>query len=189
VFKSNGNVIFDVMNEPNGIAATTVATLNQAAINGIRASGATTQLILAEGTAWTGAWSWSSSGNAAAFTSLKDPNNNLAIEMHQYLDSDSSGTSATCVSSTIGAERLANATTWLKQNNLKGFLGEMGAGSNPTCIAAVSGALCSMQQSGAWIGALWWAAGPWWGTYFQSIEPPSGAAIPSILPQALMPYL
>ena len=147
VFKSNSNVIFDVMNEPNGIAATTVATLNQAAINGIRASGATTQLILAEGTAWTGAWSWSSSGNAAAFTSLKDPNNNLAIgmsslpnldsrvtyeltEMHQYLDSDSSGTSATCVSSTIGAERLANATTWLKQNNLKGFLGEMGAGSN-----------------------------------------------------------
>lgn len=52
--------------------------------------------------------------------------------MHQYLDSDGSGTSATCVSSTIGAERLADATTWLQQNNLKGFLGEMGAGSNGT---------------------------------------------------------
>ena len=51
-------------------------------------------------------------------------------EMHQYLDSDGSGTSATCVSSTIGAERLAAATTWLQQNGLKGFLGEMGAGSN-----------------------------------------------------------
>jgi len=188
-FKTNSHVIFDVMNEPNGIAATTVATLNQAAINGIRASGATTQLILAEGTSWTGAWTWASSGNAAAFTGLKDPNNNLAIEMHQYLDSDGSGTSATCVSSTIGAERLANATAWLQQNNLKGFLGEMGAGSNPTCISAVSGALCSMQQSGVWLGALWWAAGPWWGTYYQSIEPPSGAAIASILPQALMPYL
>lgn len=30
---------------------------NQAAVNGIRASGATTQLILVEGTSYTGAWS------------------------------------------------------------------------------------------------------------------------------------
>ena len=83
--------------------------------------------------------------------------------MHQYLDSDGSGTSPTCVSSTIGAERLQAATQWLKDNNLKGFLGELGAGSNSACISAVQGALCSMQQSGVWIGALWWAAGPWWG--------------------------
>jgi len=68
--------------------------------------------------------------------------------MHQYLDSDSSGTSATCVSSTIGAERIADATNWLKSTGFKGFLGEMGAGSNPTCISAVKGALCSMQQAG-----------------------------------------
>lgn len=84
--------------------------------------------------------------------------------MHQYLDSDSSGTSGTCVSSTILAERLAAATAWLKANNFKGFLGEVGAGSNDVCIAAVKGGLCSMQQSGVWIGATWWAAGPWWGT-------------------------
>ena len=50
--------------------------------------------------------------------------------MHQYLDSDGSGTNATCVSSTIGADRLQAATQWLQQNNLKGFLGEIGAGSN-----------------------------------------------------------
>jgi endoglucanase len=87
----------------------------------------------------------------------------VSTEMHQYLDSDSSGTSPNCVSSTVGRERLQVATEWLRRNNLKGFLGEMGAGSNPTCIEAVQGALCSMQQSGVWIGALWWAAGPWWG--------------------------
>lgn len=52
------------------------------------------------------------------------------VEMHQYLDSDGSGTSATCVSNTIGAERLQDATNWLQANNLKGFLGELGAGSN-----------------------------------------------------------
>lgn len=99
---------------------------------------------------------WVSSGNAAAFQSLRDPNNNIAfgqfchmghlpiplfthiginsLEMHQYLDSDGSGTSGTCVSSTIGAERLAAATAWLKQNNFKGFLGEIGGGSNGAYI-------------------------------------------------------
>ncbi|KAG8714646.1 hypothetical protein FRC11_007653 [Ceratobasidium sp. 423] len=187
-FKSNSNVIFDVNNEPNGVEASYAATYNQAAINGIRAAGAT-QLILVEGTAWSGAWSWVSSGNADAFKSLTDPSNNFAIEMHQYLDSDSSGTSATCVSSTIMAERISVATAWLKANNLKGFLGEFGGGSNDACIAAIKGGLCAMQESGVWIGALWWAAGPWWGDYFQSIEPPSGAAIQRILPEALLPFL
>ncbi|KAJ7475903.1 endoglucanase [Mycena latifolia] len=206
-FKNNANVIFDVMNEPNGIPASTAFALNQAAVNGIRASGATTQLILVEGTAWTGAWTWVSSGNGAAFTALKDPNNNVAIEMHQYLDSDGSGTNAACVSSTIGVERIAAATAWLQANKMKGFLGEIGAGNNAACIcqypsghrgnqlillitAAVSGALCSMQQSGVWIGASWWAAGPWWpADYFTSIEPPSGLSIAQVMPQALMPYL
>ncbi|KAH6909105.1 endoglucanase [Coprinopsis sp. MPI-PUGE-AT-0042] len=186
-FKSNSRVIFDIVNEPNGMDAKVVFDLNQAALNAIRATGAT-QLILVEGTAWTGAWSWVSSGNAAAFVNIKDPLNNVAIEMHQYLDSDSSGTSATCVSSTIARERLAAASAWLKQNNLKGFLGEMGAGSNPTCIEAVKGGLCSLLESGQWIGFTWWAAGPWWGTYFQSLEPPNGPALAQVFPQAIKPF-
>lgn len=47
----------------------------------------------------------------------------IDIEMHQYLDSDGSGTSDVCVSSTIGAERLQVATAWLQQYGFKGFLG------------------------------------------------------------------
>ncbi|KAG8790989.1 hypothetical protein FRC12_010425 [Ceratobasidium sp. 428] len=188
-FKGDSKVIFDINNEPHDVAASLAFSFNQAAVNAIRSAGATSQLILVEGTSWSGAWSWVSSGNGDAYKAIKDPNNNIAIEMHQYLDSDSSGTSATCVSSTIMAERLAAATAWLKSNNLKGFLGEVGGGSNDVCIAAIKGGLCSMQQSGVWIGALWWAAGPWWGTYFQSIEPPSGAAVSRILPEALLPFL
>ncbi|CAL1715810.1 unnamed protein product [Somion occarium] len=188
-FKTDSNVIFDIQNEPHDIPAQTVFNLMQAAVNGVRSSGATTQLILVEGTSWTGAWTWSTSGNSQVFGAIKDPNNNVAIEMHQYLDSDGSGTSPTCVSPTIGAERLQAATQWLQQNNLKGFLGEIGTGSNAACISALQGAFCAMQQSGVWIGALWWAAGPWWGNYFQSIEPPTGAAVPQVLPQALVPFL
>jgi endoglucanase len=50
--------------------------------------------------------------------------------MHQYLDSDGSGTNATCVSPAVGAQRLGAATAWLQQNGYKGFLGEIGAGNN-----------------------------------------------------------
>ncbi|QRV85151.1 Cellulase (glycosyl hydrolase family 5 protein) [Ceratobasidium sp. AG-Ba] len=188
-FKSDSKVIFDIMNEPHDIPASSAFALNQAAVNAIRSAGAKSQLILVEGTSWTGAWTWVSSGNGDAFKAIKDPNNNIAIEMHQYLDSDGSGTSPTCVSSTIASERLAAATAWLKANKLKGFLGEIGAGSNDACIAAIKGGLCAMQQSGVWIGALWWAAGPWWGDYFQSIEAPNGAAVSRILPEALLPFL
>ncbi|KAG9004813.1 hypothetical protein FRB94_002062 [Tulasnella sp. JGI-2019a] len=189
-FSSNKHVVFDIQNEPWGIDASVVFTFMQAAVNSIRGTGATSQMILVEGTSWTGAWSWTSSGNAAAFTGLKDPYNNIAIEMHQYLDSDGSGTNATCVSSTIGAERIADATAWLKANNFKGLLGEIGGGNNSVCIEAISGTMKYMQQAGSpWLGALWWAAGPWWGDYFMSIEPPSGPAALTVLPQALEPYL
>jgi len=190
LFKTNSHVIFDIINEPHDMPAAQVFDLNQGAVNAIRESGATSQLILVEGTSWTGAWTWTtSSGNGGVFGNLTDPNNNVAIEMHQYLDTDGSGTSATCVSSNVGVQRLQAATNWLNDHNLKGFLGEMGAGSNADCITAVKGALCHMQQSQVWIGFLWWAAGPWWGNYFQSIEPPNGPSIADVLPQALEPFL
>ncbi len=89
---------------------------------------------------------WTTSGNSDAFATITDTLDNTAIgphclmwryltltmiaEMHQYLDSDGSGTSETCVSSTIGAERIADATAWLQETGFKGFLGEIGAGSN-----------------------------------------------------------
>ncbi|KAG8794211.1 hypothetical protein FRC16_010656 [Serendipita sp. 398] len=217
-FKSNSHVIFDLNNEPYGISATDAISMMQAGITGVRASGAT-QLIFVEGTSWTGAATWVSSGNGDAYKALiNDPLGNTAIEMHQYLNSDGSGSEPTCVSTSIGVERLTAATNWLKANNLKGFLGEIGGGSNDVCIAAVKNALCHMQQQGGtWLGTSlqrfgypylrsangptpssslstgrlysWWAAGPWWGTYFTSLELPSGAAIPRILPEALLPFV
>ena len=38
-----------------------VARLNQAAIDGIRGAGATSQTIFIEGNSWSGAWTWVSS--------------------------------------------------------------------------------------------------------------------------------
>lgn len=97
--------------------------------------------------------------------------------MHQYLDSDGSGTSDTCVSTTIGQERVEAATEWLQSNGKLGFLGEFAGGANSVCQSAVTGMLSYMQEnSDVWLGASWWAAGPWWATYIFSMEPPSGTA-------------
>jgi endoglucanase len=94
--------------------------------------------------------------------------------MHQYLDSDGSGTSATCVNNTIGVDRVTSATQWLKQNNKLGFLGEFAGGNNQICEQAIQGMLSYMQaNSDVWLGASWWGGGPWWGTYIYAFEPPS----------------
>ncbi|KAJ5684456.1 endo-beta-1-4-glucanase B [Penicillium maclennaniae] len=185
-FKSNNLVIFDTNNEYNNMDQTLVLNLNQAAINGIRAAGATSQYIFVEGNSWSGAWTWTTVNDN--MKELTDPQDKIVYEMHQYLDSDGSGTSATCVSSTIGVERITSATQWLIANGKKGFLGEFAGGVNSDCQAAISGMLSYMaQNSNVWTGASWWAAGPWWGNYIYSMEPPSGVAYTGML-SILKPY-
>ncbi|CAI7565551.1 unnamed protein product [Penicillium glandicola] len=180
-FVSNEKVIFDTNNEYHDMDQTVVLNLNQAAIDGIRAAGATTQYIFVEGNAWTGAWSWTD--NNDNMKGLTDTEDKIVYEMHQYLDSDSSGTSETCVSSTIGQERLEAATAWLQDNNKKGFIGEFAGGVNSVCESAVEGMLAYMSEnSDVWMGAEWWSAGPWWGTYMYSLEPSSGPAYETYLP-------
>lgn len=138
--------------------------MNQAAINGIRAAGATSQYIAVEGNSYSGAWTWTSVNTNLA--SLTDPEDKILYEMHQYLDSDGSGTSDVCVSSTIGVERITSATQWLIDNGKVGILGEFAAGANAVCEQAVEGMLDYMREnSEVWLGALWWGGGPWWGTF------------------------
>ena len=160
---------------------TLVLNLNQAAIDGIRASGAKTQYIFIEGNSYTGAWKWTTENDN--LKALTDPQDKLVYQMHQYLDSDGSGTSADCVSETIGKERLQSATQWLKENEKKGFLGEFAGGVNQQCQAAVKGMLDFMEgNSEVWMGAEWWAAGPWWGDYMYNLEPTDGGAYEVYLP-------
>lgn len=66
----------------------------------IRATGAT-NVVFVPGVAWTGAHSWNATfygtPNAVVMATVRDPGNNYVFEVHQYLDSDSSGTNANCV--------------------------------------------------------------------------------------------
>lgn len=187
IFASNNKVIFDCNNEAHDMGANSVVTnLMQACIDGVRAAGATSQYIFVEGTSYSGAWTWVTSGNSNALANLTDPQNRIVYEMHQYLDSDGSGTSADCVSSTIGQERITAATQWLKSTGKKAILGELAGGNNAQCISAIKGMITYMgQNTDVWLGGLWWGGGPWWGDYIYSMEPPSGVAYVNILPSIL----
>ncbi|ORY72171.1 cellulase [Pseudomassariella vexata] len=174
-FADNAKVIFDTNNEYHDEDQTVVLNMNQAAIDGIRAAGATSQYIFVEGNSYSGAWTWTTvNTNLAALTDTEDK---IVYEMHQYLDSDGSGTSDVCVSSTIGAERISDATAWLQANGKKGIIGEFAGGANTQCKSAIVGMLDQLKaNSDVWMGAMWWGGGPWWGDYIYSFEPPSGVA-------------
>lgn len=58
LFKGNDKIIFDCNNEPHDMGSASTSQLMQACIDGVRASGATTQYIFVEGTSWSGAWTW-----------------------------------------------------------------------------------------------------------------------------------
>lgn len=191
VFKGNPKVVFGLMNEPyGGTTETWVAAANEA-IRRIRAAGAP-NAIIAPGNAWSGANSWSASWygtpNATAMLQLSDSAHNTLIEVHQYLDADSSGTTANCVSATIGAERLAGFTAWLRANGKRGFLGEFAAADTPVCQAALAGMLSHMTANAdVWAGWSYWLAGPWAANDAFSIEPQKGVDRPQMA--TLQPYL
>ena len=189
LFKDDPLVVFDINNEFNTMQDTLVAQLNQAGIDAIRAAGATQQYITPEGNAWSGAWSWVSSGNGASLKDLKDPQNKLVYQMHQYLDDDHSGTHDTCTSPTALADGLKDATDWLRTNKKLGVIGEFATGNNDVCFSALKGGLAYMaQNSDVWMGGVWWAAGPWWGGNRYSLEPGTGVSWNGGVMDILKPY-
>lgn len=174
-FKDNPRVLFGLVNEPHGLPTETWAAAAQAALDAIRATGAT-NLVSVPGNGWTGAWTWQQSWygtpNAEVMDRVKDTAGRMVYEVHQYFDKDGSGTDPACVSPTIGVERLKAFTEWLRRHGRRAVLGEIGGGANPVCAQAVEGALAHLEANAdVWAGWLWWAGGPLWGDYFMSLEP------------------
>ncbi|RXR05951.1 glycoside hydrolase family 5 protein [Pseudoxanthomonas composti] len=180
VFAGNAKVMYGLMNEPNNIGSSEWAQVAQASVDAIRATGAD-NVIMVPGNAWTGAHSWmkaagASPSNGDALVGLRDPKNKVIYEVHQYLDADYSGTKPECVSATVGAEKLASFTSWLRKNGKVGFLGEFGAADNPTCMAALENMLKYMQDNrDVWAGWSYWAAGPWWNQNYPFLVQPDKA--------------
>lgn len=173
-YMGNDKVIFALMNEPNTMKTEDWLAGANAAIAAIRRNGFN-GLLLVPGNAWTGAHSWAENwygtANSEVMTGVRDSGNNFAFEVHQYLDSDFSGTNMECQSTTIGSEAMATFTGWARQHGYRAFLGEFAGTNTTTCLSAVTDILTYIETNDdVYVGWTWWAAGPWWGDYMFSIE-------------------
>ena len=128
-YRDNPKVWLGLMNEPNGIAAADWWRTVQQVVVDLRGQHITNKLLV-PGTSWTGAHSWISSGNSQYAAKLYDPLANYAFEVHQYLDSDSSGTHPTC--SPGSNQRVDAVLDWAKHTQAKLFFGEIAAGPTPS---------------------------------------------------------
>lgn len=174
-YGADARVVFGLMNEPHDMPTEAWVADANASLVAIRNAGAT-NLVLVPGNAWTGAHAWAKNdygtSNAVAMLAIRDPGDNYAFEVHQYLDADFSGVASSCQSTTIGATSMTDFTDWLRANGKRGFLGELGAAYNATCVGAIDAQLAFVEANAdLYLGWTWWAAGPWWGAYPMSIEP------------------
>lgn len=142
LFVDNPLLIFGTMNEPNGISPESALRGANAAIAGIRASGARVgrsllflakkpqqdtdlddlivteqQLINVFGTDYSDVSSWTTGGNSEAFhpSNITDPENNWIFEMHQYFDPNYQGT-GDCLPNFSVENVFAPATNWARAN-------------------------------------------------------------------------
>jgi endoglucanase len=178
-FTHRQQVIFGLMNEPHDMPTEQWIAAANAAIEAIRATGSR-HLILVPGNGYTGAHTWCGgfygTPNARALQQLTAAAPPFAVEVHQYLDQDGSGTSPEAISRCIGSTRLQNFTKWLRRNRLVGFLGEFASGPDARSLAALDDMLDYIETNAdVWLGWTYWSAGPWWSDYFFSIEPERGA--------------
>ena len=181
-YKADRKIAFGLMNEPNGISPAAWRRIVDPSVAAIRRTGAR-NLILVPGSKWTGAHSWTTGGadsNARAFADFRDPGGNYALEMHQYLDQDSSGTHPDCVGPDVARRRMQAATSWLRATRHRAFLGEFGAGPGEQCLASLDALLGHLRQNDdVWTGWAYWAGGGWWGNrYPMTLQPDKGRPRP-----------
>lgn len=173
-----------LMNEPqspatdaNGNTWTALDWRNAAVheITLMRAAGVT-QHIYIPGASWTGAHSWVSFGNAAAWQDVNmAPLQPCSFEVHQYLDIAADGTtySGTSADAVVGAGStvLADVTSWARAKGVTLYLGEFGFADNDQMNAEARSLLNYMNSNAdVWKGWTAWSSGPLWnGSYFMHL--------------------
>lgn len=183
-FRGDSSVVFGLMNEPHDIPAARWLVSANAAVAAIREVGAK-QLVLVPGSGWSGAHSWTADlptgNNAAIMLGLVDPGNNVAYEVHQYLDTDFSGTHAECSRGDDALRGVEKMTEWLARNGRRAFLGEIGASGRRGCPERLRAVLDHLNQSPQqWVGWTVWAAGELWAPDYPLRLDPGGATAPVV---------
>ncbi|MCJ1432836.1 hypothetical protein MMC27_002194 [Xylographa pallens] len=174
-YANQPNIIFGTMNEPHDLTMSTWAVTLQGVVSAIRAAGATSQLILLPGTNYAAAGGFVAN-SAPALSTIKDADgttSKLIYDIHQYLDSDGSGTHADCVTDHV-SDNLTPLASYLRSNGRKAFLTETGGGNVADCVQYVCSELSYLNSnSDVYLGWQGWAAGGFATSYVLS-ETPTG---------------
>jgi len=190
-------ILFDLVNEPVEVPEDKVFTIQVAIIKMLREQ-QFSGYILVEGNAWSGLHSWTTATwkgaggvsytNDTLFTRenfLKTGISDLSkilINVHQYLDSDYSGTHNDCLQdlSTTGDNgfNLDAFTNYLAKNKLKAIVTEFGAGTNArSCEQPLKQFLTYLKNNSAqsqesgFVGWTVWSTGHGWGNYNLRVTP------------------
>ena len=143
----------------------------------IRKAGATSQKILLPGTQYTSGAAFISDGSGPALLKVTNPDgstDNLFFDVHQYLDSDNSGTNAECATNNVASFQTLGA--WLRSNKRQAMLSETGGGPDASsCLTDLCQQFDTLNEySDAFLGWTGWAAGMFDTSYVLS-ETPTGS--------------
>lgn len=200
LYKDNPMVGFGLSNEPNNMSTVQWFQAAQAAIVGIRSTGAT-NTIFVPGNGWTNASNWTQTwydtatpqvSNVAAFSQyIKDPANNVVISVHLYLDANAGGVGTDIVSPTVAVDRVSPLVTWARANHQRIHVSEIGTVNSPAAQTAINNFLTYEDSNkDVMVGWSWWTYGTptWWGNYQFTLSPTSNYTVDQPQLSWLKPY-
>jgi endoglucanase len=178
---AHDDVAIGLMNEPHTGPDFAYANIWNRAIAAIRAAGFSGTIIVPHA-------HWS---NAADLSPARpysghivDPRNNWVLEVHLYLDPDSTGTYRHPVANEqIGRDRLSGAIAWSRKSGIKLFLGETGAPPDALGLSALRVVLNEVAAApDVFWGIALWGAGAWWKpNYPMRLDPVNGVEQPQFV--------
>lgn len=173
---------YELMNEPHDLPDGSAgwAQICQLVTNAVRTED-TTSWVLIPGYSWQGAESWPRENPTL---DVHDGSGLLLYAAHQYFDGDNSGTYRAgfdASSLDVGVQRIRPFAEWLAARNARGILTEFGVpDDDPRWLAVLERFLRAVHADERMVGGVYWAGGPWWGTYPLSIEPRGGRDRPQM---------
>ncbi|NVO07442.1 MAG: glycoside hydrolase family 5 protein [Rhodoferax sp.] len=182
-FPDANSTALGLMNEPAAMPVPQWLALAQSTVLALRRAGASHWLMVGSGR-WSGAHEFDKRFDglsaAEAFWSLNDPLKRYAVELHQYADSNYSGTKTDCIAPERLAAIMQKLALWSQANHVRFFMGEFGVASSAPCLADLRTLLQAMQDNSVWLGWSYWSAGARWGPYPFSIQPGKGPEAPQL---------
>ncbi|WP_158805811.1 glycoside hydrolase family 5 protein [Acidisoma sp. L85] len=175
------SVAIGLMNEPHTGRDEDYAEIWNRAIAAMRQAGYNGTILVPHA-------HWSTAADISLQTpfagKIVDPANNWVLELHSYLDPDSTGTYRKPVASpNIGIQRLTGAIAWSRKIGVRIFLGETGAPPDPAGNAAFDAMLDKIASApDVFWGVAVWGAGPWWKpNYPMRLDPIDAVARPQFM--------